>query len=84
MNNLTKYLVIAALHDMYLQFDMNHFTQADFNRFVAAAIASLPDEPHIVERLTDYMNNPYELSDDLEDFMIAIARDENLSPYFGG
>lgn len=84
MNNLTKYLVIAALHDMWLMCDAGEIDDAAMDRFVNAAIDSMPDEPYIVERLTDFVNNHYELSDTLETFMIEIARDENLDPAFGG
>lgn len=84
MNNLTRFLIAAALADIYLNYDRGEFTEAQFLRLVAAAIESLPEDDYLRERLIDYLQDTYELSDALENYMIAIARDENLSPYFGG
>lgn len=84
MNNLTRFMIANALADIYLDLDRDWLDDAAFNRFVAAAIESLPEDDRLRERLTDYLNSPYELSDTLEDYMIAIARDENLPHALGG
>lgn len=84
MNNLTRFMIAAALADIYLDLDRDWLDNATFNRFVQAAIESLPEDDYLRERLIDYLKDPYELSDTLEDYAIAIARDENLPHSLGG
>lgn len=84
MNALTCYLIANALFDFFIDLTSRNITDDAFNLLVNAAITSLPEDDYLRARLTDYLNSPFELSDDIESYMLAIAVDENLPTCLGG
>ena len=81
---MKTYMMLYALAELYNNLCSGHIDDETFNRFVQATIDELPDEPHVRNELTDYLNAPYDLNDSFDDWLIDAARPLNLPTYLGG